>query len=81
MNKLRTQQARFIGHVMRRRSLEHLVTTTQIVGKRARGRQRENILDGIARWLGQSKTINVLKEVEDRELWQHVISNTNWLGT
>ena len=48
MNNIRTQQARFTGHAMRRQGLEHLVTTAKIEGKRAIGRQREKILDGIA---------------------------------
>ena len=34
MNKIRTQQARFIGHVMRRYSLEHLIRTAKIELKR-----------------------------------------------
>ena len=40
---------------------------------------REKILDGIARWLGQAKTIDILKEVEDRDLWQRMISHANIL--
>ena len=68
MNKIRTQQARFIGYVIRRHGLEHLVTPAKIEGKSARGRQRDTILDSIARWLGQSKTTDILKEVENRDL-------------
>ena len=41
MNKIRTQQASFIGHVVRKHSMEHLITTAKIEWKRARGRQRE----------------------------------------
>ena len=74
MNKMRTQQARLIGHVMRRHGMEHLVTTAKVEGKRARERQRKQTSDGTARWLGQSKTIDILKEVEDTELWQLMIS-------
>ena len=81
LNKMRTQQQQFIRHVLRRHSLEHLVTTSKIEGKRARGRQREKILDGIARWLRESKTIHIPKDVADRELWQRMISNANWQGT
>ena len=65
MNKIRTQQARLIGYVIRRHSLERLVTTAKIEGKRARGRQRDKILDGIALLLGKSKTADILKDVED----------------
>ena len=69
MNKIRTQKARFIGHVTRRCSLEHL-------GKELE-EDREKVLDGIARWLGQLKTIAILKDVEDKELWQRMICNAN----
>ena len=43
MNKIRTQQARFVGHVMRRHSLKDLGTTAKIEGKKAKGKQREKI--------------------------------------
>ena len=41
VKKTRKRQAVFSGHVMRRKELEHLVTTGKIDGKRSRGRQRE----------------------------------------
>ena len=70
VNKIGTQQARFTGHKRRRHSLEQRLTTGKIEWKRARGRQREKILDSIARWLGQSKKIDIMKHVEDRRVWQ-----------
>ncbi|GFO35583.1 endonuclease-reverse transcriptase [Plakobranchus ocellatus] len=45
---IRKRQATFLGHVMRRGKLEHLVTTGKFEGKRNRGRQREKIMDGLA---------------------------------
>ena len=36
LNNIRAQKAQFIGHLMRRHSLEHLATTAKIEGKRAR---------------------------------------------
>ena len=48
LNKMGTQQARFIGHVMRKHSLEHLVTTAKVEEKGAR-KDREKILDDITR--------------------------------
>ncbi|GFO30487.1 endonuclease-reverse transcriptase [Plakobranchus ocellatus] len=45
---IRKSQATFLGHVMRRGKLEHLVTTGKFEGKRSRGRQREKIMDGLA---------------------------------
>ncbi|GFO35175.1 UDP-glucuronosyltransferase 2a1-like [Plakobranchus ocellatus] len=52
---IRKRQASFLGHVMRRGKLEHLVTTGKFEGKRGRGRQREKIMDGLATWLGPGK--------------------------
>ncbi|GFO04149.1 endonuclease-reverse transcriptase [Plakobranchus ocellatus] len=37
---IRKRPATFLGHVMRRGKLEHLVTTGKFEGKRGRGRQR-----------------------------------------
>ncbi|GFO00325.1 endonuclease-reverse transcriptase [Plakobranchus ocellatus] len=37
---IRKSQATFLGHVMRRGKLEHLVTTGKFEGKRSRGRQK-----------------------------------------
>ncbi|GFO37775.1 hypothetical protein PoB_006428000 [Plakobranchus ocellatus] len=45
---IRKRQATFLGHVMRRGKLEHLVTTGKFEGKRSRGRQSEKIMDGLA---------------------------------
>ena len=42
VKEARKRQAVFFGHVMRRKELEHLVTTGKIDGKRSRGRQRKD---------------------------------------
>ena len=52
INRIRKRQATFIGNVIRRDELEHLVTTGMFEGKRGGGRQREKILDGLTSWLG-----------------------------
>ena len=52
---LRTRQATFWDHMMRREKLGHLVTTVMIEGKRDRVKQREStcILDGLlTKWRG-----------------------------
>ncbi|GFO27294.1 hypothetical protein PoB_005379900 [Plakobranchus ocellatus] len=58
----------FLGHVMRRGKLEHLVTTGKFEGKRSRGRQMEKIMDGLATWLGPGKVSDILAAVKDRDL-------------
>ncbi|GFN94754.1 hypothetical protein PoB_002126000 [Plakobranchus ocellatus] len=62
------RQATFLGHLMRRGKLEHLVTTGKFEGKSNRGRQREKIMDGLATWLGPEKVSDTLAAVKDRDL-------------
>ena len=47
ISNIRGRQSRFLGLVMRRTQLEHLITTGKIKGRRDRGRQREKLLDGL----------------------------------
>ncbi|GFN96374.1 hypothetical protein PoB_002288000 [Plakobranchus ocellatus] len=71
----------FLGHVMRRGNLEHLVTTGNFEGKRSKGRQREKIMDGLATWLGPGKVSDILAAVKDRDLWRDMIANAYKQGT
>ncbi|GFO08443.1 hypothetical protein PoB_003494800 [Plakobranchus ocellatus] len=78
---IRKRQATFLGHVMRREKLEHLVTTGKFEGKRSRGRQREKIMDGLATWLGPGKVSDILAAVKDKDLWRDMIANAYKQGT
>ncbi|GFO44673.1 hypothetical protein PoB_007117800 [Plakobranchus ocellatus] len=71
----------FLGHVLRRGKLEHLVTTGKFEGKRSTGRQREKIMDGLATWLGTGKVLDTLTAVKDRDLWRDMIANAYKQGT
>ncbi|GFO20431.1 hypothetical protein PoB_004693600 [Plakobranchus ocellatus] len=71
----------FLGHVMRREKLEHLVTTGKFEGKRSRGRQREKIMDELATWLGSGKVLDTLTAVKERDLWRDMIANVYKQGT
>ncbi|GFO12183.1 hypothetical protein PoB_003868800 [Plakobranchus ocellatus] len=75
------KQATFLGYVMRRGKLEHLVTTGKFEGKRSKGRQREKIMDELATWLGPGKMSDILAAVKDRDLWRDMIANTYKQGT
>ena len=44
-------QATFFGHEMRGERLEHLVTTGMIIGKSRRGKQHQQVLDGLTKRL------------------------------
>ncbi|GFN81086.1 hypothetical protein PoB_000759200 [Plakobranchus ocellatus] len=78
---IRKRQATFLGHVMRRGKLEHLVTTGKFEGRRSRGRQREKLMDGLATWLGPGKVSDILAAVKDRDLWRDMIANAYKQGT
>ena len=72
MSNVKRRQAKFLGHVMRKRKLEHLLTTGKIEGKRSRGRQIIQIQDGIATWLGRS-TAEMFVDARDHEKWKVMI--------
>ena len=81
VNKIRTRQTTFFGHVMRREKLEHLITTGMMEGKRSRGKQREKMTDGLANWLGAGKVVEILKASRDRRIWKDMIANAIKHGT
>ena len=81
VNKIRTRQTTFFGHVMRREKLEHLITTGMMEGKRSRGKQREKMTDGLVKWLGASKVVEILKATRDRGIWKDMIANAIKHGT
>ncbi|GFN95947.1 RNA-directed DNA polymerase from mobile element jockey [Plakobranchus ocellatus] len=78
---IRKRQATFLGHVIRRGKLEHLVTTGKFERKRSRGRQKEKIMDGLVTWLGPGKVSDTLAAVKDRDLWRDMIANAYKQGT
>ena len=77
----RKRQAVFFGHVMRRKELEHLVTTGKIDGKRSRGRQREKILDSMTVWLQKDKPMQTMSCTSNRERWRSMVANAMKFGT
>ena len=81
VNKIRTRQTTFFGHVMRREKLEHLITTGMMKGKRSRGKQREKMTDGLVNWLGTGKVVEILKATRDRGIWKDMIANAIKHGT
>ena len=81
VNKIRTRQTTFFGHVMRREKLEHLITTGMMEGKRSRGKQREKMTDGLVKWLGAGKVVEILKATRDRGILKDMIANAIKHGT
>ena len=81
MNKIRKTQATFIGHVMRKKEIEHLVTTGKMEGKRGRGRPRMKMLLSLAEWSGQSNEIELLRLTNHRHKWKTMVANAGMHGT
>ena len=81
VKEARERQAVFFGHVMRRKELEHLVTTGKIDGKRSRGRQREKILDSMTVWLQKEKPTKTISFTWNCERWRFMVFNAMKHGT
>jgi hypothetical protein len=61
--------------------IENLVTTGKIQGKRDRGRQKENILDGVCRWLGVKDNKDIFRDVRERTRFRNMIAKACRHGT
>ena len=60
---------------MRRKELEHLVTTGEIDGKRSRSSYREKMLDSITVCLRKDKPTPTISCTWNRERWRHMVAN------
>jgi hypothetical protein len=71
----------FFGHIIRKEQIEHIVTTGNISDRRDRGRQREKILDGLAKCLGERSITEMINKAKDRNGWRYMTANVCKLGT
>ena len=62
------RQMSFLGHVLRKEEMEHLVITGFVDGKRARGRQRETFLTNLDKFTNQPP-MELLRLSKDRVAW------------
>jgi hypothetical protein len=81
LNSIKKQQLSFLGHVMRKEGLEHLITTRTIEGTRAKGRQRLKQLDIIGTWMGNISVIEVIRQCRNRASWRAMVANAIRHGT
>jgi len=73
---IRQRQLAFLGHVLRRQSLENLVVTGRIDGRRARGRQRLKYLNSLCDSLKDKVSpTQLIRASEDKGLWQRMVAN------
>ena len=81
ITNIRRRQAKFIGHIMRKGELERTVTTGKLNGKRARGRQREKIMDNLSTWLGTVRATDTIIATQNRVKWRSMIAHASRQGT
>ena len=81
VNRIRKQQAMFVGHILRRKGLEHLVITGKMEGRRGRVRPREQMIDSLAASMGIDKTASAISAAKDRAVWKDMIANALGQGT
>ena len=69
-------QLTFLGHILRKGELEHLVVTGYVDCKRDRGRQRETFLTYLSKIVGKSplELINLAKK---RDVWTKFCAHSN----
>ena len=51
VNRIKKQQATFVGHILRRKGLGHFVISGKMEGRRGRGGQWEQMIDSLAAWM------------------------------
>jgi hypothetical protein len=78
---IRKRLSNFFGHIIRKEQIEHTVITGKISERRDRGRQREKILDGLARCLGERSITEMINKARDRNGWRYMTVNVCRLGT
>ncbi|GFS13579.1 eukaryotic translation initiation factor 3 subunit F [Elysia marginata] len=81
LDKICKRQATFFGHIMRQEKLENLIITGMMTGRRCRGRQREKLTDGMAKWLGMGSVVAMLQKTKMRQEWRRLIANAMEQGT
>ena len=83
--EIRKKQMRFLGHLMRKDSLENLALTGKIEGKRSRGRQWLLWMANLNEWIGERgvnyQEVALFEKDRDRELWKSMIAHIIGYGT
>ena len=62
------RQMSFLGHVLRKEEMEHLIVTGFVDGKRAHGRQRETFLTYLGKFTNKPP-MELLRLAKDRVAW------------
>ncbi|GFR84017.1 multidrug resistance-associated protein 1-like [Elysia marginata] len=63
------------------RKTRNLIITGMMMGRRCRGRQREKLTDGMAKWLGMGSVVAMLHKTKMHQEWRRLIGNAMEQGT
>ena len=77
INTIRYRQLKFLGHIIRKGCLEHLVLSGKMNGKKDKGRPRIKYLENMNLWIekqGYTK-IDFLHAAQDRKNWRIMLAN------
>lgn len=78
MQQINRRQLKFMGHVTRKKKIEHLSITGKIEGRRARGRQRHKIIDRMIERNNLNFTpTQLIQMTEDRRRWRDMIAQVS----
>ena len=76
LKTIRKRQLTFLGHIHRKNSVERLVTTGKIDGKKSRGRPRIAFVDSLRKWTELDVTnTDFMRMAEDRQQWRAMVAN------
>ena len=71
LSNIRRRQMEFFGHIMRKGTTEHLVTTGMVEGKRGRGRQRRTYVKALAEECNVS-SISLIRSTVSKTEWRRM---------
>ena len=75
LTTIRKIHVKYIGHVLRGRSLEKDCLLGMVEGSRARGRQRMKYMDGLKTLMGCRSVGEVIRLAEGRENWRRIVAH------
>lgn len=77
---IREKQMKFFGHIFRKQSIEHLILTGKISGKKGRGRQRLMYLESLKKYIQNRvrpnlTTPELFRLAGDRKEWRAMVAD------
>ena len=76
LNTIRHRQLKFLGHIIRKGCLEHLVLIGKINGKKDRGRPRIKYFENMNFWIGKQGNEKIdLHAAQGRRNWHIMLVN------